>query len=300
MEFLAILLVFVLERYRGWYPGRQHDDWLQSYSGFQQKLVQRLGAASWFHPLLVIALPALVLAWLAEVLEHVWFGLPEFLLAIGVLYYSTGRGNFRAAVDDYLGRWQAGDLQGAYHVALEYAPHAKIGEAEDPAQLHRYAVEVMLYRGFERWFAVVFWFALLGPGAALAYRLTCLYSQLPGDLVAANQARLGQFIRLVEWLPVRLLGFSFALAGNFASCYRMWREQFNVGGHTAPVLLRMCGIAALGEDEELACQQPCPEPERKAAIDQAIGQVRGLESLLQRSAVVWLVAMAVAIVFVDW
>ncbi len=299
MEYLAILLVYALERYRKLVPEVQYDNWLLTFSRFLQAGIQRLGLPVRLHPLLLIGLPCLFVAYLQYRLDHVLFGLPEFLLMVGVLFYSLGRGDFGAAVSDYLARWEVGDIQAAYHVAGEYSHYPQLEESADIAQLHRHTVEALLYQGFERWFAVVFWFALFGPWAALMYRLSCLYAESPATSTSANREFVSRFLRLVEWLPVRILAFSFSLAGNFASCYRVWREQLGRGGYSAAVLLRICAIAALGEGEELACQRPGDE-NRESAIRCGGEQVKSLQQLLQRSSVVWLVAMAVVIVLIDW
>ena len=44
----------------------------------------------------------------------------------------------------------------------------------DPRTLHMHARRHLYYRSFERLFAVLFWFVVLGPAGALVYRLAAL------------------------------------------------------------------------------------------------------------------------------
>jgi AmpE protein len=274
------------------------DRWFIDGIGIAGRFTHRLGLPEWFEPLLLIGLPCLVIAQLQYWVDTALFGLPTLVLMVLVLFYSTGRGDFRAAVDSYLEHWQSGDMQTAYRLAQEFSHSASVGESSDYAQLHRHSVEAVLYHIFERWFCVVFWFAAVGPWAALGYRLARLYIERRGEIANANSELTARFIYMVEWLPVRILAFSFALAGNFPSCFKAWREQITSSGYSAPELLRICGIAALGEREVLACQQPCSR-EQAAAIVQGAEQIKGLQSLVQRTAVVWLLAMALIILVLE-
>ena len=299
MTYIAILLVFLLERYRGIYPRARGDRWFIQMLGVAGSFTSRLRMPVWVEPLLLIGLPCLLIALLEPAVSGILFGLPTLLLLALVLFYSTGRGDFFAALDSYLARWRSGDIQAAYRVARGFSHSEALAESTDIAQLHRHSVEALLYHGFERWFCVVFWFAALGPWAALGYRLARLYIELKAQVASGNIERVTGFIRLLEWLPVRLLALSFALAGNFASSFKAWREQISTGGFSAPVLLRICGIAALGEDEDLACQQTGSADQRQVSIDQGARQMLQLRFLLQRTAVAWLLVMALIILVID-
>lgn len=299
MAYIAILLVFLLERYRAIYPRVQGDRWFIEMLGVTGSITGRLRLPVWIEPLFVIGLPCLLIAQLETAVSGMLFGLPTLVLLALVLFYSTGRGDFSAAADSYLARWQSGDMQGAYRVALGFTHSEAVAESADMAELHRHSVEAFLYHGFERWFCVVFWFAALGLWAALGYRLARLYNGHKAQVASGNIERVTSFIALLEWLPVRILALSFALAGDFASSFRAWREQISTGGISAPVLLRICGIAALGEHEVLACQQACSTDQRQAIIDQGAGQMVRLRFLLQRTAVAWLLVMALIILVID-
>src|SRR5690606_6952008 len=169
---------------------------------WQRAVGNALGALAQPLPLLVVALlPALAVALLAGLLEPLAGGLLLFLLQLLVLCYSLGRGDFNRAVDDYLERWRRGDLQAAWQVAQQHealpVAGADLAAAEDGDALHRQVRGHLTYGGFERWFAVVFWFLLLGPAAALLYRILRLLQrrQLGGD---EEQRWIGIALRWLE------------------------------------------------------------------------------------------------------
>lgn len=70
---------------------------------------------------------------------------------------------------------------------------------------------------------MIFWYFLLGPVAALSYRLLALaaeHSQQPALAERAAQLR-----HAFDWLPVRLLAASFALVGNFVAVSRVMLHE---------------------------------------------------------------------------
>lgn len=290
MAYLAILFLYLLERVRGTWPSAALDGWFRALSGALMKGFK----SGRLHAVLLVGLPGLALAYVQLRLNHILFGLPEFILYLVVLFYSLGRGNLEASIEQYLQYWQQGDIQAAWRQAMMISPSPSLEESDSLGQLHSHAVEAVLYRIYEQWFAVVFWFALLGPWGALLYRLMRLSIVEPGLVGADGKALLEKCVRALDWLPSRLLTLSFALAGNFGSCYKAWRRHL-LGGSSIPVMLGSCGIAALGDAEELACQQPCKEVQRQQAIDQAYNQLRALLLLASRSAIVWLVSIAVLV-----
>src|SRR5690606_25380735 len=69
--------------------------------------------------------------------------------------------------------WQA--LNGADAADPAEASLPLSAEQENWAELDRRMLALVSYRGFERTFAVLFWFVVLGPAGALLYRLSSLY-----------------------------------------------------------------------------------------------------------------------------
>lgn len=293
MKFVAILIAFLVVQYRGSGEVVHRDGWYRHW--LRLLAGSPLGNHPALHAIMAVALPALALQALLWGISDWGLGLPLLAVATVALLYSLGRGHYAQLVDTYLAELQRGDLHAAYRTAFEFSHSESVAQSEDLAGLHRHAVEATLYQGFERWFAVIFWFVLLGPAAALAYRLGWLYVDTEPEPVAGADAGVRRALALAEWLPVRLLGLSFAVAGNFGSCYRVWREHLAGDRFGTAERLRLYGIAALGESEDLAGQAEQPGA---VEIDRAAEQIRALQSLLSRAAVVWLLAIAVYLIAV--
>ena len=83
-------------------------------------------------------------------------------------------------------------------------------------------MKVISYRGFERTFAVLFWFVIAGAVGALLYRLSIIYrEQTAPESEEANLAE--KWLWLIELPAVRLMGLTWAFVGNFDSC--PWRQS---------------------------------------------------------------------------
>ena len=141
----------------------------------------------------------------------------------------------------------------------------------------------LLYEGLQRWFSVLFYFVLLGPAAALAYRLL----QLCRDSFEPELA--GRWLFLLDWIPARLLAATFALTGDFIGSREQLLSGLQDTAADAGKLLYTVAAAALGS--EVAS----PSEEDAVFGPVAEAQNRELDALLSRSAVCWIVAMALVV-----
>ena len=141
----------------------------------------------------------------------------------------------------------------------------------------------LLWQAYQSFFAVIFWYFLLGPVAALSYRLLALaaeHSQQPALAERAAQLR-----HAFDWLPVRLLAASFALVGNFVAVSRVMLHELLNWNISAAQLIEKTGKVA-GE-----IPAPVAGPEGINSLDQ-------LWELLLRAAVVWYAGFALWTVLV--
>lgn len=278
MEFLVILIVWALATNVELPVGLQRDEWLVAW---RLRAGEALGAVSDSGRLLVICgLPCLLVVLLEWMLSARWAGIPLFALELVVLLYSIGRSDFRLRLHAYFSAWQRGDYEAAYQEAVPILDLDKDAPIATPADLHRQMRRGILYLAFERWFAVVFWFYFLGPWAALFYRL--LQLTLVQHSPAGERQTVRQWLRWIDWLPVRVLGLAFAVTGNFARCFGVWRQHL-AGHEPVPELLERYSEQAI-DVVEPATSEPFAA--------RASAELRELDALLARSSIAWLVMFA--------
>ncbi|WP_075185837.1 regulatory signaling modulator protein AmpE [Teredinibacter haidensis] len=255
------------------------DGWFYSWSS---NVVGSTKIPAELKVLVAVGLPLVLLALLQTLLAELslWLLLP---LGIAVLLYSFGRGEFGDIVSEYTKACYVEDWSSALDRAQRLNVQTDDLNEGDWSELHEHVLREAGYRGFERMFAVLFWFFVLGPVGALLYRLTFLYSH-----EAQPEDDLARRLRwILEWPAVRLLGLSFALTGNFVGCFQRWREcLFCVKRSTVAVLSPLI-LGALMVDDDM--DQTC-EVTRK--------ELNLLNGLYTRTLWFWLATASVLIILV--
>ncbi len=274
MSFLVLLLALLVEKFSGGRQRIQQDGlWLHWLASSEAN--SRLATAPELTLSLLVLLPVALLGLLLlaiEPLMYGWLALPVHLL---VMIYCLGRGDVLAKLGPFRDAWRRGDTEAAYLVAAR-----DLGvEGEDDAQLLRRVQGYLLWEGFQGFFAVIFWYALLGPLLALAYRLLALTETHATQSSLRELAR--RFRHALDWLPVRMLGVSFGLVGNFVAVMQTMLHELLNWAIPAEKLLLDNGLAGA----EVA------EPE---AGEAGVASLDALWQLLIRSAVLWYGALAVA------
>ncbi|WP_433886166.1 regulatory signaling modulator protein AmpE [Pseudomonas vranovensis] len=271
MSFLVLLLVLWFEKFSALRQRLQRD-------GFFVTELARLERDGRRHPWwvlgILVLLPVGLLALLLHVLEPVAYGLLALPVHLLVLIYSLGRGDIKAAQGPFRDAWRRGDEQAAVHVA-----ERDLGLTADDAQALLERVQGnLLWQAYQSFFAVIFWYFLLGPAAALAYRLLALtaeHARTPALREHALQLR-----HAFDWAPVRVLGVSFALVGNFVAVSRVMLHEL-LNWHISAAGL----ISTVGR---VAGDLPAST---SAGPDGLLG-LDNLWELLLRSAVLWYACFA--------
>ena len=275
MSFLVLLLVLWIEKFSAWRQRIQKDGpWLQLLARGEG----REQTSPWGRLLVLVLLPVVVLGillLLIKPLAYGWLALPVHLL---ILIYSLGRGDVLTALGPFRDAWRRGDDQAALHVAERDLGVVADGEAELLLNVQRY----QLWQAYQGFFVVIFWYALLGPLVALAYRLLALVVEHSRQAPLVERA--AQLRHALDWLPGRVLAASFALVGNFAAVSRVVLHDLLSWDIPAAQLLVSAGRAA-GE---------LPEPQPG---ESGVSSLDELWQLLVRAAVLWYAAFAVWILF---
>lgn len=289
MEFLTILIVLGLVQLWGSGGPLQRDDWFHAWinkiAGFFGPGKSRL--------LTIVAIPVVFTLFLQALFDARLFGLLSLILFIAVLLFCLGRGDFNDAIKRYLEAWQRGDFESAYDKAGSIGDFRQNDAIDDRQSLHAQVRVAMLYDGYQRWFAVVFWFFLLGPCGALGYRLSYLCAR-DEQLDDIDRQLAMRFIHYLDWIPARLLALSFSLTGNFVKGFNECGKQL-MDNMPIPELLDCCAVAAINTDftdtstDSVDTLTPADE---SGFVQKARVQLLALQSLLSRSVICWLIILA--------
>lgn len=276
MEIFVIVLALAFLQVWGSRNPFHQDAWLSKWAALLARFkLSSVELVNFF----VIAVPLALIALLIELLlsRSAWLMLP---VAVVVLLYSFGRGEFFEIVREYTQACYVEDWESASARAMRFDVNMDNVETDDWATLHRHVFDQACYRGFERMFAVLFWFFILGPIGALMYRLVFIRSHAETEDVLAKR-----WLWILEWPAARTLGLSFALTGNFSGCIQHWRDCFLCAKRSTVSVLSPMILGALSVSDEM---QPDCEVTRK--------ELTMMSKLFQRTLWFWVgVASAITI-----
>ena len=184
-------------------------------------------------------------------------GFPYLIVAIVVLFFSFGPKDIGEQVDEYCKAIEQNDeaeILRTSKALLERDVPA------DPVDRIREVEAAVCVQANNRLFAVIFWFVLLGPLGAWAYRVTDLirrravFNDSRDDQVADHGSPIAEAATdlhaWLAWIPARLTALGYALAGSFDSAIGAWRVPEGVSAGSlseqSEHLLARVGMAALG------------------------------------------------------
>lgn len=272
LEILAALAL--MQFWRGSNP-LHHSEWFEKWVKAFDRWPQ-LAEHGYLHLLVIVAVPVLVVAVIIGLVP----GAIAFLLGTLVLIYCLGRGELGEEVDPYMSGCSEGDWERASRACARQGADLTSVSEGDWSALHEKMLEAAAYHGFERLFAVIFWFVLLGPIGALLYRLSHAFASTHPSEVARH------WLWAMEWMPARVLGASFAVTGNFVGCVNRWREHVLNAQSSAGHVLVQSVLGALSVDDELMAS--CDVTEREIAA---------IKRLYRRTLWFWLALLALWVIF---
>lgn len=151
-------------------------------------------------------------------------------------------------------------------------------------------------KSFRRVFVLWFCFIVAGPVAVVMYRSVTLVlrdSNRKNTAVLEYNKQLAAFLqprgfdllndlrKVVEWIPVRLLGLSYALVGRFGPTFNCWRHNFFHSDANETSLVATLGVVAL---DESGSSSDC-------------NIVRQAQVIIKRSIFLWLVIFSLLTIF---
>jgi len=198
------------------------------------------------------------------ILGDALLGFPYLLLAIVVLFFSLGPQDIGEDVDEYCKAIEDGDEERIQQTAKAIIESEVPDDARE--RIHR-VEEAVCVQANNRLFAVIFWFVLLGPLGAWAYRVTDLIRRRAVFAASREQEQSGTSEDLCDaaiklhgwlaWIPARLTAIGYAAAGNFDTALGAWRAPTEQSSDSLSEsnehLLARVGVSSLalgGDDDE--------------------------------------------------
>ena len=317
MKFLAVLITFTINHF--WKRDRYalDDRWFFTFRDWLGRQMHRHsdfhGRSAWLFLALLLLLPSLLLWVLLWLLDGLLWGLPVFLIHLALLLTLFGHSNIAAVTARYLQSWRAANYESALHQLQLHRQQVALDNCDNHERLHQEFCRFLVADFFQRVFAVVFWYLLLGPAAALFYHLALQCRERVWSNASTEELELvARLVYLLEWLPARLLAATFTLAGDFVAAFSCLRDGIFDRDRSAESLVHSCALAAINADRKAVLVQESqisdaesPEQAVTAVVleaDEAIGegafrlrcarQVTEILELMQRSQIVWLTLLA--------
>lgn len=277
MTIITILICIALQKFAnvgGWFSLSWFEAYLKLLCPWLKKINEWLGLALIIFPICV------VLVLLHYLLMWKMFGIFDLLLVVIVLFFTMDARDFKYELTQYFACLEKKDIHGAANAAAEFLSETAPTNA---GELTRAVTKAITLKSFERTFAVLFWFTIFGVyGATVYYAIVLLKkTALKVDTHLASLAKIAaQLQSILDWLPARVVGFSYVLAGKFATVFNYWfKGLFNSPRHNQKFITTI-GLAAIDIDQKTEPTNVSSK-ENYEALD-----------LINRVLIIWVIAVA--------
>ncbi|MDR2196164.1 MAG: CobD/CbiB family protein [Gallionellaceae bacterium] len=300
MILLSLIVALLLEQLSPPTLRQRLRDGIAAYAHFFQHHFNagehRHGRIAWtlamLAPLVIVGASFWALREMHPVLSWLW--------CVLVLYLTIGFRQVSQRFTDIYRALRDGEQERARALLAEWRgmPSHEFNEEE----IVRVATENVLLAAHRRVFGVIIWFTVgmmlgLGPTGAVLY---CLSSFLQKSWGEDDGGGFGRFAHQagywIEWMPVRLTAFTFAVVGDFEDAAYCWRTQAQNWPNPEDGILLAAGAGALGVRLGQPIQQDGllldrPELGTGDAVD--IDFMQSAEGLIWRALLCWLLLLLV-------
>lgn len=233
MKLLVVVLCLLSERFLIHSASYQRFSWFGQYSQQIMNYIDKNNyfTNSWLILASIVAPVILITAFFYLLFHNVFFGFLGLILSIVIFFYCLGPQNSFYPLSADMPNKQNDDLIANYFASVN-------------SQL----------------FTVLFWYLILGPIAALTYRLIALCREVSSISSNANQVA-----DILEWIPARLTVLLFLLVGNFQRGFNSFLNFLLAGPESNNKMLGECGLQAVRSSDS----EEVPIPVAENLVEQA-------------------------------
>lgn len=244
MTVIIILITLALQRYFGLREKIHKIGLFDRYLDAIHPSLQKLGMQSGYLRIIGIMAPILIIVALLNLL-FMYFWPLYFIFSILVLLYCLNARDLKAQLSPY---FQA-SLNQQMDVAQEEAN--KFLETEtvrSRVDMSRQITREIFIKSQVEVFSLLFWFIALGPFGAVMYHVTYvlhLYAKQNRHQLSNIFVEVDVIQNLLDWIPVRLVSFTYALIGHFGPVFNLLIERLSAGLQENKNLIVDSGMIAL-------------------------------------------------------
>lgn len=226
MTIISILIAFALCHFVREVAQIRRQKWLRSWVGVANRTFSDTAGWSGFGGFLVITLiPLVVLVLIYLLLERTLGPAGAFLLALVVLIYSFGPRDLDNDVAAVVRADDEEEREAALSQLLGKPP------PEDEELCKEATINAVFSEALRRWFAVIFWFAVLGIVGALLYRMVDWLHRGDFEISEDQRAYFRRMQQVMDWPAAQLTTLALAIATDFDSVYAAWKQYHDEQGH---------------------------------------------------------------------
>jgi len=249
MDFLAVIIAFAIQRLLHFAPTERLPKWIHAYFVLMEKQTEKYSLVkkqAWMSVAFLLLPIFIIVAVVLFLLAHTLSDVSNFFLYILIMWYCVDSLRFK-----------------------------RLKEEGSP--------DVIFMTAYEDIFAIIFWYAILGPfGGILYYLVTALLEYLNEAAIKKTNwlTAVLKFRGLLDWIPVRLVGLTFALVGHFFFAASDWFHHLKGGLAPDHQLVAELGDKAMKLDAG----------EKDKRLERAL-------YLAERALWLWLVVLAIGSIF---
>ena len=218
MALLTLLLALLIERTSELGEKWQIYYWIEL---LHRKVASFLEQTSASFFIVMAFLPALLTYLSLSTVKGVLFGLLSVILWVCFILLCISCVRYRALYKKYLLSICHKDPQASYHNAEKLLDVDSLKVNDEPMLATRVGRQ-LTWINYRFYCAIVLMVIIGGPVAAVFYATlrTLDIMMFRQDVLPINAIRKTLFI--IDWLPVRIVGFAYVLVGNFAHAVPVW------------------------------------------------------------------------------
>lgn len=248
----------------------------------------------------LLVLPIVILLWWIE--QKILSTQSNFILGFICLTFAIGAKSLMQHAKAVANALKESDLILARKRVAMIVSRDTSGSDEEA--INKATIESVLENGSDAIFAAIFWFVVLGAPGVVLYRLVNTLDAMWGYRTKRFNSFGWAAARIddcLNWLPARLTGLSYMLAGDIGSAFLCWKKQAKFWHGINPGVVMASGAGALKVKLGGSATyhgRTIKRPELGCDNTPGVADIKRSIQLVNTSIIIWLIIIAVGDYFI--